>query len=408
MSMMFKVKTLPFPFPAIIRFFRGNVKFSLVFGANYAKIMRMNEHLQGAERAEALSMLPSLLLPWYDTNKRDLPWRENTDPYRVWVSEIMLQQTRVEAAREHYVRFLRELPTVEALAACPEDRLLKLWEGLGYYSRARNLQKAAGIVAAEGFPRTAADWKKLPGIGDYTAGAIASIAFGERAPAVDGNVIRVLSRLLGDGRPAETLKGAFFRELEPALPRARCGDFTQSLMELGATVCTPAAPLCPRCPLFPLCRTRGDALPLPRKKPERRRSEMTLLLFCRGEEAALCRRGDGVLRGMYGFFAVERAMNETEVRAFLQEAGMRAFALGGAKAHKHVFSHLEWEMTAYPVRSDEDARALRGAAGAAHTPFGALEYFPVEKIAREISLPSAFRWCLPLLQASAPQGGAEK
>ena len=135
---------------------------------------------------------------------------------------------------------------------------------------------------------------------------------------------------------------------------------------------------------------------------------MTLLLFCRGDEAALCRRGDGVLRGMYGFFAVERAMNEAEVRAFLQEAGMRAFALGRAKAHKHVFSHLEWEMTAYPVRSDEDARALRGGARAAHTPFGALEYFPVEKIAREISLPSAFRWCLPLLQAPAPQGGAAK
>ena len=369
----------------------------MVFGVNYAKIMRMNETLRDSERAETLAQLPALLLPWYDKNKRDLPWRLNTDPYRVWVSEIMLQQTRVEAAREHYIRFLQALPTVEALAACQEDRLMKLWEGLGYYSRARNLQRAAKIVAAEGFPRTAKEWKKLPGIGDYTAGAIASIAFGERAPAVDGNVIRVLSRLLGDDRPPEVLKGDFFRELEPALPHERCGDFTQSLMELGATVCTPTSPLCLTCPLFVLCRTRSDALPLPRKKPERRQSEKTLLLFRRGEEAALCRRADGVLRGLYGFFAIEERMTAAQVRDFLQRAGMKNFFVGKPKAHRHVFSHLEWEMTAYTVDSEEDARALHTVAGKEHSPFAELAYFPVAAIEREISLPSAFRWCLPLL-----------
>ena len=377
-------------------------------------------------REAALAALPALLLPWYDKNKRDLPWRQDTDPYRVWVSEIMLQQTRVEAAKEHYVRFLRALPTVEDLAACPEDKLLKLWEGLGYYSRARNLQKAAKIVAAQGFPATAEGWRKLPGIGDYTAGAIASIAFGQPTPAVDGNVIRVLSRLLGDDRPPEALKSSLFAELAPAYPQARCGDFTQSLMELGATVCTPASPLCLTCPLFELCRTRSDALPLPRRKQERKRSELTVLLFVRGGEAALCRRQSGVLRGMYGFFCIEQAMDAAGVQAFLRGAGMRSFALGERRAHRHVFTHLEWEMTAYVVLSEEDAAALQNSSAAAddaaaanqtaaaasaageaaaakqsapaHTDFAALQYFPVERIEREISLPSAFRWCLPLLR----------
>ena len=357
----------------------------------------MEQILTADGRAEALRQLPALLLPWYDTNKRDLPWRINTDPYRVWISEIMLQQTRVEAAKEHYIRFLRELPTAADLAACPEEKLLKLWEGLGYYSRARNLQRAAKIVAETGFPRTAAELKKLPGIGDYTAGAIASIAFGQPAPAVDGNVIRVLSRLLGDGRSPEMLKTAFAEELAPAYPAQRRGDFTQSLMELGATVCTPTSPLCLTCPLFVLCRTRSDALPLPRKKPERRQSEKTLLLFRRGEEAALCRRADGVLRGLYGFFAIEERMTAAQVRDFLQRAGMKNFFVGKPKAHRHVFSHLEWEMTAYTVDSEEDARALHAVAGKEHSPFAELAYFPVAAIEREISLPSAFRWCLPLL-----------
>ena len=380
-------------------------------------------------REAALAALPALLLPWYDKNKRDLPWRQDTDPYRVWVSEIMLQQTRVEAAKEHYVRFLQALPTVEDLAACPEDKLLKLWEGLGYYSRARNLQKAAKIVAAEGFPSTAEGWRKLSGIGDYTAGAIASIAFGQPTPAVDGNVIRVLSRLLGDDRPPEALKSSLFAELAPAYPQARCGDFTQSLMELGATVCTPASPLCLTCPLFELCRTRSDALPLPRRKQERKRSELTVLLFVRGGEAALCRRQSGVLRGMYGFFCIEQAMDAAGVQAFLRGAGMRSFALGERRAHRHVFTHLEWEMTAYVVLSEEDAAALQNSSAAAddaaaanqtaaaasaageaaaakqsapaHTDFAALQYFSVEQIEKEISLPSAFRWCLPLLRRAA-------
>lgn len=350
-------------------------------------------------RADALRQLPGLLLPWYDANRRDLPWRENTDPYRVWVSEIMLQQTRVEAAKDHYIRFLAELPTVEALAACDEKKLFKLWEGLGYYSRARNLQRAAKIVAETGFPSTAEGWKKLPGVGDYTAGAIASIAFGQPSPAVDGNVIRVLARLLGDGREQETLKGAFAGELAPAYPPARRGDFTQSLMELGATVCTPSSPQCLACPLFALCRTRGDALPARRAKPERRRSEKTLFLFRRGDQVALYRRKAGVLKGTYAFFSAERAMDEAEAAAFLRAAGLQRFALGAPLRHTHVFSHLEWEMTAYPVGTDEDAAALRLPEGErADAAFSELFYAEKEAVVREFSLPSAYKWCLAALQ----------
>ena len=186
------------------------------------------------DRQKIYGELPEKLLPWYDAEKRDLPWRADTDPYRVWISEIMLQQTRVEAAREHYLRFMRELPDVQALAACPEDRLMKLWEGLGYYSRARNLQKAARqIVETGGFPADYEGLLKLSGVGQYTAGAIASIAFSQPVPAVDGNVIRVLSRIFADERPPETLKKVFTDELGANYPKTRCGDFTQSLMELA-------------------------------------------------------------------------------------------------------------------------------------------------------------------------------
>ena len=368
----------------------------------------MEQIFTAAGRADILRQLPALLLPWYDKNKRDLPWRLNTDPYRVWISEIMLQQTRVEAAKEHYIRFLRELPTVEALAASPEDKLFKLWEGLGYYSRARNLQRAAKLVAETGFPRTAAELKKLPGIGDYTAGAIASIAFEQPSPAVDGNVIRVLSRLLGDGRSPDILKTAFAEELAPAYPERRRGDFTQSLMELGATVCLPSSPLCPACPLLALCKTKSDALPAKKQKPERRREEKTLLLFRTGEKIALCRRTGGVLKGMYGFFALGAHLCAEQIGAFLRGAGVQNFALGEEYRHKHVFSHIEWNMFARAVllpdaaqlaAADERAGA-RGAGLAAETEisaFSSLGFFTPEEIEKNISLPSAFRWCLPLL-----------
>lgn len=345
------------------------------------------------ERSCVLKQLPRLLLPWYDRCKRTLPWRKNTDPYRVWISEIMLQQTRVEAAKEHYIRFLRELPTVEALAACPEDKLLKLWEGLGYYSRARNLQKAAKIIAANGFPETADEWKQLPGIGDYTAGAIASIAFEQPSPAVDGNVIRVLSRLLADSKKQEQLKKIFADELSFAYPEKRRGDFTQSLMELGATICTPASPLCLTCPLFSLCKTKSDALPLRKEKPQRRKFYKTLFVFCNGTRLALYRRAEGVLKGTYGFFSAERKMNAAQAEDFLRRAGLKNFALGAPLEHTHVFSHLEWEMTAFAVYTNEDASRLTLPEGEnTEASFSELFYAESTEIEREYSLPSAFRW----------------
>ena len=348
----------------------------------------MKQPLSAAARAELLNGLPALLLPWYDTNKRDLPWRENRDPYRVLVSELMLQQTRVEAVREHYVRFLRELPDVQALAACPEDKLFKLWEGLGYYSRARNLQRAAQAICEHGFPQTAEGLKKLPGVGEYTAGAVASIAFEQPSPAVDGNVVRVLSRYLGDARPAAELRKALAVELAPAYPAGRCGDFTQSLMELGATVCVPSSPLCLTCPLFAGCRTKSDALPLPEKKPERRKERVTLLLFRAGERVALCRRESGVLRGMYAFYTEERAVTEGEIAQRLAAAGASDAQIGLPTAHRHVFTHIEWEMRAYPVSCGGREAEIAAAFG--------VTFYPLVKVREELSLPSAYRWALRL------------
>lgn len=345
--------------------------------------------MEQTQRNERLAMLAEPLLAWYDKNKRILPWRENTDPYRVWVSEIMLQQTRVEAAKEHYIRFIRELPTVGSLAACAEEKLLKLWEGLGYYSRAKNMQKTARIVAAQdGFPTEAEELKKLSGIGDYTAGAIASISFGKPAPAVDGNVVRVLSRVLGDAENQEILRKRYAEELAPAYPRERCGDFTQSLMELGALVCVPATPRCLLCPLCSLCETRSDALPAKRTKPEKKESEMTIFVFFDEEGLWLCRRESGVLAGMTQFYNTEGTLDTKQASDFLCARGLTDFSLKKGKEHKHVFTHLIWHMRAFPVYTREDVGALPA--------FSSLRFYTYAQAEREVSLPSAFRWCVAL------------
>lgn len=355
----------------------------------------------GAQPQSVLQFLPELLLPWYDDNKRDLPWRENTDPYRVWVSEIMLQQTRVEAAKDRYLLFMRELPTVRDLADCSDDKLFKLWEGLGYYTRARNLRAAAKIVAEHGFPQDAESWKKLPGIGAYTAGAIASIAFGQPAPAVDGNVVRVLSRLLGDGREQETLKKDYEKILSPVYPTERCGDFTQSLMELGATVCTPSSPKCGICPLKDVCKTKSDALPRPKIKAKRRKNAYTVFVFCDQTRIALYRRKEGVLKDTYAFFNAECELNADAAAEFLRQCGLKNFRLSEPIFHTHVFSHLEWTMCAYAVYSKENAAALYLPSGINAPPFSDLFYAERERTEREYSLSSAFRWCLNVLNDAA-------
>ena len=208
------------------------------------------------------SGLRRALLSWYDQNRRELPWRRDSDPYRVWVSEIMLQQTRVAAVLDHYARFMKRFPTVQALAAAREASVLTVWSGLGYYHRARRMHQAAKVIARERkgvFPGKAEDWLQLPGIGRYTAAAIGSIALGEAVAVVDGNVERVLQRLLGVTLSRE----AAWQEAERLLDRKRPGDFNQAMMELGATVCTPRAPQCSLCPLHFLCKTRGTGLARP-------------------------------------------------------------------------------------------------------------------------------------------------
>ena len=265
------------------------------------------------------------LLDWYDANARILPWREQPEPYRVWLSEIMLQQTRVEAVKPYFERFLAALPTIRSLAEAPEDRLMKLWEGLGYYNRARNLQKAARMILERHngmFPSDFEEILALPGIGEYTAGAISSIAFGRPVPAVDGNVLRVMSRLLESAediaQPA--VKVNITHALKQIYPEQRCGDFTQSLMELGATVCLPnGKPKCRECPLAELClaRLNGKVAELPVKAPKKARkleNRTVLLLFC-GNRIAIRRREEkGLLAGLYEFPNREGSLTGEPIR----------------------------------------------------------------------------------------------
>ena len=300
------------------------------------------------------------LLHWFWANHRVLPFRSDPTPYHVWVSEIMLQQTRVAAAVPYYERFVQELPDIPALAACEEERLLKLWEGLGYYSRVRNLQKAARIVCEQyggQLPGDLAALKKLPGIGDYTAGAIASIGFGIPAPAVDGNVLRVFARLYNDEgdimQPA--VKAATTQKVMAQQPAEAPGDFNQALMELGALVCTPGQPDCAACPLQALClgRQSGNPARLPQKAPKKARKKCELTL-CLAQDAAgrwlLQKRGEqGVLAGLWQPpVLAEEALDEKKALAAAQKLLPAAVLLKEKPLKaKHVFTHLEWHMTAY-------------------------------------------------------------
>jgi A/G-specific adenine glycosylase len=213
------------------------------------------------------------LLAWYDHHHRDLPWRKDTDPYHVWLSEIMLQQTRVEAVRDHYARFLQRFPTVEALARSREASVLAMWSGLGYYHRARRMHQAAKVIVRDRrsiFPSTAEDWHQLPGIGRYTAAAIASIAFNEPIAVVDGNVERVLARMFGAPLPPSKAKAIAWHQAQHLLAPDRPGDSNQAMMELGATICTPRAPQCLICPVHRWCQSRGEHA-VPRQPPRKRK-----------------------------------------------------------------------------------------------------------------------------------------
>ncbi len=309
-----------------------------------------------------LALLPEPLLAWYRANARDLPWRHTADPYRIWVSEIMLQQTRVAAVLGYYARFLAAFPSVEALAAAPEDRLMKLWEGLGYYSRARNLQRAARQITEQGgFPDTYQGLLALPGIGEYTAGAIASAAFDLREPAVDGNVLRVVARLTDchDDIAAPGTKRAVQEQVRALMPEAEADVriFNQAVMELGATVCVPnGSPKCGVCPARDFClgRIRGTAESLPVKaaKKARRVEEKTVFLLLRKGKIALRRRPDtGLLAGLWEFPNAEGALNEAEAAAAVRAWGLEPKAWRKKLTAKHIFTHVEWRMTGYALEA---------------------------------------------------------
>lgn len=312
----------------------------------------------------ALQRIATPLLKWYDKNRRKLPWREEPTPYRVWVSEIMLQQTRVEAVKPYFHRFMEELPDVRALAKAQEDELLKLWEGLGYYSRVRNLQKAAQQIMNEYGGQMPSDYeelKKLQGIGSYTAGAIASIAFGQAVPAVDGNVLRVIARLLADegdiASPA--VKKRVEEELQPVMPPERPGDFNQALMELGAMVCLPnGAPKCTECPWKELCSARlnGTQAQYPKKsaKKPRKIEKRTILVIKDGNRTAIRKRpANGLLAGLYEFPSLDGHATQEEALLWLKQQGVHAVRIEALPAAKHVFTHKEWHMTGFCILVDE-------------------------------------------------------
>ena len=312
---------------------------------------------------EELSMaedtLEKLLL-WYQKDHRDLPWRKTRDPYCIWISEIMLQQTRVEAVKEYYRRFLEALPTVSALAEAEEEQVLKLWEGLGYYSRARNLKKAACTIMEQYAGVFPSDWdsvRKLSGIGDYTAGAILSIAFGQPVPAVDGNVLRVLSRVFHDESDIldPKTKNRMTDLLRQVYPDEYCSEVTQSLMELGAMVCVPnGEPKCPECPLSDICITKAmgdtDIIPVKSKKATRKIEKKTVFIIQSGEEFAIRKRSQkGLLHGMWEPFNMDGHLSKKEAEAaFPNNITIRRIG-----NHRHIFTHIEWDMVGYFVMLPE-------------------------------------------------------
>lgn len=338
---------------------------------------------------DSLDLIAAPLLAWYDENRRSLPWREDPTPYHVWLSEIMLQQTRVEAVKAYYDRFLRRLPDIADLAAVEEETLLKLWEGLGYYNRARNLKKAAVQIMEEYGGTMPGDYEqllKLAGIGSYTAGAVASIAFGQARPAVDGNVLRVLARLRTDDRDIldAGVKKSIEEELRGVMPEDRPGDFNQALMELGALVCIPnGSPKCELCPWGEICQARiqNRITEYPKKAPKkpRRIEEKTVLLIRYGNLVALRRRPDrGLLAGLYEFPTLEGHCGEEQVIEHLRQSGVAPLRIRRLTEAKHIFTHKEWHMTGYAVRIDD----LSG--------MGEYVFVEPEKIRDQYPVPSAF------------------
>ncbi len=338
-----------------------------------------------------MKLSPTIIPPlvaWHKKTWRPLPWREDITPYRVWISEIMLQQTRIEAVIPYYQRFLSACPTVEALARIDEGTLLKLWEGLGYYSRARNLKRAAERIVSEYGGELPADREalmRLPGIGEYTAGAIGSIAFGLPTPAVDGNVLRVLARLTADERdillPAVKREaGEALREIYPTGKEARA--LTEALMGLGQTVCIPGTPRCYLCPLKEECLAKQKGveglLPNRARRTQRRVEKRTVFMAVADGEVGIFRRPpEGLLGGLFELPSADGHLDAEEARALLLGFGLSVLSIEKGPSSKHIFTHLEWHMNSYFVTLERKG--------------GGLTFCALPALRGEYAIPTAFR-----------------
>ncbi len=339
------------------------------------------------EHLDICKMLPGLLSDWYQRNKRDLPWRHDREPYHVWLSEIMLQQTRVEAVKGYYTRFLTELPTVEALAACDDEKLHKLWEGLGYYSRVRNLKKAATVIcdAYNGhFPDNYPQVRALPGIGDYTAGAVCSICYDLPTPAVDGNVMRLLSRLLGNDTPIDDAKQKrYIHDLLAQVYPERSGDFTQALMELGATICGPnRKPDCEDCPCKAVCTAKRlgiqEKLPVKNPKRGRREEEKTVFVACCDGKYALQKRPDsGLLAGLWQFPNVPGKLETQAALGAAEKLGLAPVYITRQLDRDHIFTHIRWDMRCIYFQAKQQSPGYT--------------WLTAQEVRTQAALPTAFR-----------------
>ena len=340
-----------------------------------------------------LKKMPEPLLAWYNQNKRDLPWRKNQDPYRVWISEIMLQQTRVEAVVGYYDRFLKTFPDIASLANADDNQLMKCWEGLGYYSRARNLKKAASEILTRHngvFPSDFESIRNLTGIGPYTAGAVASICFSHKKAAVDGNVLRIVSRITNSFEPidAPQTKKDITQALENIYPDA-AGDFTQSMMELGATVCIPKSPRCEKCPVADICKSKkaGTQKELPVKSPKKDKKiqQKTVFLLKFEDKLALCKREDtGLLASLWQLPNTDGHLSVSQAIAYAESLKVVPYEVISRVEKQHIFTHIKWEMVGYTLlcRACPDQENLLWA--------------DADEIREKYALPTAFRQFLEI------------
>lgn len=334
------------------------------------------------------------LLDWYQENKRVLPWREDADPYHIWISEVMLQQTRIEAVIPYYKRFMRELPTILDLAQVEEDRLLKLWEGLGYYNRARNLKKAACEIVSKyhgAFPNNYEKICDLPGIGEYTASAIASICFSLKEVTVDGNVLRVYMRLRNSCENIDSLsvRKEVRKNLMTIIPKAS-GNFNQALMELGEVICLPnGVPKCNICPLQKLCKAKKEhtylSIPIRNQKQQKKNQKYTVLLFICGNKIALHKRGEeGLLKNLWEFPNISGDYTKEEIIQYLTDGAIKVESIVPSISYTHVFTHVKWQMKSYIIKTAEESK----------------EYIwkSLREIKKDCAIPSAFQTFLNILE----------